>query len=112
MAKRIILAALLACTACKGKGDASKAGNLDQRCEQLAKTCGDSDKHVEALLDGCKHAATAQQPCAAQVSALYDCYEKTVCGKGDRIWAFEDFGVLAVRNNACAAERKAVGECK
>ena len=46
------------------------------------------------------------------MSALYDCYEKQVCGKGDRIWAFEDFGVLAVRKNACAAERKAVGECK
>lgn len=109
--RRFIIGALLACAACKGNG-ASKASKLDQRCEQLAKTCGDTDKHVEALLDGCKHAATTQQSCAAEVSALYDCYEKQVCGKGDRIWAFEDFGVLAVRNKACAAERKAVGACK
>jgi hypothetical protein len=110
--RRLILAALFACAACKGKGDAGKAGSLDQRCEQLATACGDTQAHITSLGDACKHAASTQQACADKVSALYDCYEKQVCGKGDRIWAFEDFGVLAVRKNACVAERKAVSECK
>jgi hypothetical protein len=108
--RRVILAALLACAACKGKGDAGKASTPDQRCEQLAKTCGDSDKHVEKLLDGCKQAEVPA--CADKLSALYDCYEKQLCGKGDRIWSFEDFGVLADRKSACATERGAASSCK
>ena len=108
--RRLILAALLACGACKGKGDAGPTSNLDQRCEQLAKTCGDTDKHVEKLLDGCKQAAVPT--CAEPLSALYTCYEKQLCGKGDRIWAFEDLRVLAERKNLCADERKAVSTCK
>ena len=114
--RRTILATLLLCAACKGKDDAGGGGsatvNLDQRCEQLSKTCGDNEKHVAKLLEGCKQAATAQASCADKVAALYDCYEKQVCGKGDRIWAYEDLGVLSARTNACVTERKAVSECK
>src|SRR5690242_13179289 len=96
--RRWILAAALVVGACKGKGDAG--GNLDQRCEQLAKSCGDSDKHIESIQGGCKQ---AEHPtCADKQNALYDCYEKQLCGKGDRIWAFEDLGVLAGRKKVCA----------
>jgi hypothetical protein len=108
--RRLILAALLACGACKGKGNVGLTSNLDQRCEQLAKACGDTDRHVEKLLDGCKQAGAPS--CAGPLSALYTCYEKQLCGKGDRIWAFEDLRVLAERKNVCADESKAVTACK
>lgn len=108
--RRWILAALLACAACKDKGDAGKASTPDQRCEQLAKSCGDTDKHVASLLAGCKQAAVPT--CADKLSALYDCYEKQLCGKGDRIWAFDDLGVLADRKSVCASERNAASACK
>ena len=90
--RRWILAALLACAACKGKGDAGKATTLDQRCEELAKTCGDNDKHVAALLAGCKQVEVPT--CGDKLSALYTCYEKQLCGRGDRIWAFDDLGLI------------------
>ncbi|MGE5184391.1 MAG: hypothetical protein ACM31C_20115 [Acidobacteriota bacterium] len=108
-----LLAALAVCawTACKGKGDAAKTGDLDQRCEQLGKTCGDSDKHIDKIVEGCKQAAAGEKSCADKVAALYDCYEKELCGKGDKIWAVDDLRVLAERNNKCAAERKAVADC-
>ncbi len=93
--------------ACKGKGPA--ASSIDQRCDALAKACGDNDKHVAKLLEGCK--AAGKPMCADKLSALYDCYEKQLCGRGDRIWAFEDLGVLADRKTVCAAEKKAASEC-
>ncbi len=111
-----LLAALAVCawTACKGKGDTAKTGgDLDQRCDQLAKTCGDTDKHVEKLAEGCKQAAADPKTkgCTDKVTALYDCYEKELCGKADKIWAVEDLRVLAERNNKCVVERKAVADC-
>jgi hypothetical protein len=114
MALRIALGCLLAgfalsATACKGKDGAN--GDLAARCEQLGKTCGDNDKHTEKIVDECKQAAAKQATCADKVSALYDCYEKDVCGKGDKLWALDDMRVLAERKTKCAAEREAVKAC-
>jgi len=109
MAPRLLgcLVALLTLSAaCKGKD--AKGGEGD-RCEQLAKACGDNEKHIAKITEGCT--AAAKPLCADKLSALYDCYEKQLCGRGDRIWAYEDLGVLADRKTACAAERKAVSDC-
>jgi len=110
MQARFLIFAVLACGACKGNDETSAAGKPEQRCEQLAKACADTDKHTEKLRDECKQAVTPT--CAEKQSALYDCYEKQVCGKGDRIWALHDFSVLAERKNICVDERKAVAACK
>ena len=108
MAPRLLgcLVALLTLSAaCKGKGDAVTG----DRCQQLANACGDNDKHIAKILEGC---IAAEKPlCADKERALYDCYKKQVCGRGDRIWAFDDLGVLADRKTMCAAERKAVADC-
>lgn len=102
--------ALCAFTACKGKGDT--AGKLEPRCEQLGKTCGDSDKHVDKIVSECKAAAkSADASCADKTLALYDCFEKELCGKADKVWAYEDLSVLADRKNVCAAERTAAASC-
>lgn len=106
----LIFAALLAGGACKSNGDANATSKPEQSCEQLAKTCADTDKHVEKLRDECKQAITPT--CAAKQTALYDCYQKQLCGKGDRIWALQDLSVLAERKSSCVEERKAVSACK
>ena len=49
--------------------------------------------------------------CEATAIAAYDCYEKQLCGKGDKLWALEDFGVLAQRHSKCLAERVAARDC-
>jgi hypothetical protein len=109
--------AVTAWTACKDKGDAAKtqasASDPNQRCERLAKACGDSDKHVEKIIEDCKQAATehVDKGCTDKVIALYDCYEKELCGKADKIWAFDDLRVLADRNSKCVAERNAARAC-
>jgi len=103
--------------ACKGKSDeatSSSAGlDLGKRCEQLAKLCGDKDKHVDKILGECKAAAPAAtaKGCADKTSALYDCYEKELCGKADKVWAVDDLRVLAERKNKCATERAAAAQC-
>jgi hypothetical protein len=108
---------LCAATGCKDKGDKATAqggaGGLDARCEKLSKACGDSDKHVEKLVDECKQAAKKQvdKGCADKAVAAYDCYETEVCGKADKVWALDDLRVLADRQKACVAERKALREC-
>ncbi len=116
MALRTLFVLVVAVAACKGKstgnGSAAAPGDLGASCEELAKTCGDNEKHVSAILDGCKQAASAQQACAAKVTALYTCYETQLCGKSDRVWALDDLAVLAQRKGVCAAELKAVKECK
>jgi len=103
-----------AATACKGKPDATKAqSDLEARCEELAKACGDNDKHVAKLLDECKLAAKtqAEKGCAAKATAAYDCYEKNLCGKADKVWALDDLRVLADRKSQCVTERTAASEC-
>ncbi len=107
-----LVAALALCAAaCKGKDDSKQAGGVDAMCGQLGKTCGDNDKHAQKIADECKQAVANQATCADKLKAVYDCYEKDVCGKGDKVWALEDMQVLADRNNKCAAERNAVAEC-
>ena len=112
-----LIAALAVCawTACKHTGNTTKPSGdkLEQRCQQLAKSCGDNDKHVEKIAEGCEQAGKAQaaKGCSEKAIALYDCYEKAICGKTDKVWAFDDLQVLASRHQACAAEEEAVRSC-
>ena len=101
---------LCASTGCKDKGDAGKS--IEQRCEQLAKACGDNDKHVQKIVEGCKQAAKPPaDSCGPKTIAVFDCYEKEVCGKADKVWSFDDLHVLADRNKKCVAERAAADAC-
>jgi hypothetical protein len=106
--------------ACGDDGDAktspakaSKPANLDQRCEQLGMACGDQGKHVGKLAEECAQAAARQvdKGCAAKAIAAYDCYEKELCGKSDKVWALDDFRVLVDRYGKCVAERNALRDC-
>ena len=100
-------------TGCKDKAKTGGAADLDARCEQMAKACGDNDKHIEKLIEECKDTAKKQveKGCADKAIAVYDCYQKEACGKGDRVWALEDLRVLADRQKQCVAERDALGQC-
>ena len=106
-------------TACKdkGTGDAAKtqasAADLDQRCQRLGKLCADKVKHVDKLIAECQQDAKQQveHGCTAQVIAVYDCYEKSVCSTGEKVWALGDLHVLAERHGKCVAERKASSAC-
>jgi hypothetical protein len=113
----LVVLAVSATTACKGKDDAAKTQGsgteLDARCEQLAKACAGADKHADKLADACKQAAKKQldKGCSGKVDAMYDCYEKELCGKADKVWTLDDLRVLADRQSKCVAERKASSEC-
>lgn len=108
---RTMFVLAVALAACKSKPNATPATDPVAACDLLAKGCGDNEKHVTAIADACKQAAPAPA-CVAKVSALYDCYQTQLCGKSDRVWAFADLAVLAQRKSVCAAEQKAVTECK
>lgn len=101
----------------KDKGDAAKpqasAADLDGKCQRLAAACGDNDKHVEKITEECKLAAKqqAEKGCIDKAIAVYDCYEKQLCGKADKVWALDDLRVLVDRQNKCVAERTAIGAC-
>jgi len=86
---------------------------IEKRCLTLAKLCGDKSKHVEKMADECKQAATKQQAksCVDKAMAVYDCYERDVCGKGDKVWTLGDLEVLSTRHKACAAEQTALHTC-
>lgn len=110
----LTVAALLAFAACKDdKPKAASAVDMTSRCEQLARTCGDKDKHIAKIADECKQAAAlqAEKKCVDKVIAEYDCYEKTLCGGADKVWAIRDLGVLAERRSKCVAERNASSDC-
>jgi hypothetical protein len=117
MAARRLLACLVVLatwTACKGKDNpAQPSAGLDARCDKLATACGDNDKHIAKIVEECKQAAKKQNDkgCADSAIALYDCYQKELCGKADKVWAVEDLGVLAERQNKCVAERAALRAC-
>jgi hypothetical protein len=107
-----LVAALVVCVAAC-KGDKGNTAKLEARCEQLAKACGENDKKAQKIADGCKPLAQkqAEKGCTDQTIAAYDCLQKELCGKGDKVWAVEDLHVLAERQNKCVAERKAVHDC-
>jgi hypothetical protein len=103
--------------ACKDKVDTpaaqpTSAADLDKRCDQLGKVCGDNAKHIEKIVEGCKQAAKqVVNGCTDQAIAMYACYERAVCGMGDNVWTIEDLGVLAERHSKCVAERNASRDC-
>jgi hypothetical protein len=94
------------------KGNQATA-ELDKRCEQLAKACGDNDKHIEKIVEECKQAAKqqAEKKCSDKAIATYDCFEKELCGGGDKVWTLDDLRVLANRHKKCVAEQKASSDC-
>jgi hypothetical protein len=114
--------AICALTACKDSGDSKEdagvkvqatAEQLNRRCEQLGKACGEKDKHQEQIVEECKQAAKTQveKACTNKAIAVYDCYEKEICAKNDKVWAIDDLRVLADRYGKCVAERNAGREC-
>ena len=123
----LAVAALTLCAgACKDKADATKlqpgaaevakpasAADLDKRCVQLGKVCGDQAKHVDKIVDACKQAAVkqAEKGCVGKAIALDDCYEKELCLGGDKVWALDDLHVLAERHGKCGVEQKAIRAC-
>jgi hypothetical protein len=87
--------------------------SLDTRCEQVARACADTDKHVDKLTAECVRAAAKQtdKGCTDLALAAYDCYEARLCGKVDKVWALDDFRVLVDRHDNCRAERDALRDC-
>jgi len=108
-----VVALLCTWAACEDEGKKMNAAKLGKRCEQLAKACGDSDKHAEKLVAECTQAAKKQveKSCTDKAIAAYDCFERELCGKSDKVWALDDFRVLSDRHGKCAAERNALREC-
>ena len=113
--------ALCAWTGCKDK-DKSKAGGSEKaptgadlmtRCEEVGKACGELEKHAQKIVEECKLAAKEQfaSSCTDKAIAAYDCYQKELCGKKEKIWGLGDLGVLAERHGKCAAEREALRVC-
>lgn len=113
-----VVLAVFAWTACKDNvdepGAKTAAVDLDKRCVQLAKICGDKGKHVEKITEECKLAAQKQiaNGCTAKVTAVYDCYERELCGSGDKVWTIEDLRRLATRHNKCVVEQEASRTCE
>lgn len=113
--------AVCATTACKDKDKAkadvaatkTSSADLDKRCVQLAKVCGDKGKHVDKIVDECKQAAKKQvaNGCTDKVIAAYDCYERELCASGDKVWTIEDLRLLATRHSKCVAEQDASRVC-
>ena len=108
----LVLCTLLACGK-KSKKDDPNSPDLDARCEQLGKACGDSDKHTAKIVDDCKQASLKQieKSCTDKARVAYDCYEKELCGKADKVWALDDLRVLTGRHKKCVAETTAVADC-
>ena len=118
------VAALLVCTwagcgkdkekgkSADGTGEASSA-DLVTRCDELAKACGDQEKHIQTIAAECKEAAKEQVAggCTEKAVAAYDCYLKELCGKADKVWALDDLRVLSDRHGKCVAERDASRAC-
>lgn len=96
----------------EGTGEASSA-DLVTRCDELAKSCGDKEKHIQAIASACKEVAKEQvaSGCTEKAVAAYDCYLKQLCGKADKVWALDDLRVLSDRHGKCVAERDASRAC-
>lgn len=101
-------------TACKDDGGAATGGvDVPKRCAQLAKACGDKDKHIEKIVEECKVSTGKyiDKGCTAKAIALYDCFEKELCGAKDKVWTLDDIRVLADRKKKCVAEATAASAC-
>jgi hypothetical protein len=124
--RRMLCAAAVVCTlgcalaACDDDKPKDKAApppaakatpDLRAHCEQMAKTCSDSDKHIAALADECAASLGQASRCTAEGIAIYDCYQKELCGKSEKVWALEDLRKLADRHGVCNAERDALRAC-
>lgn len=108
----VVAVALCGLLGCKDKSKPAGT-DLEAHCEQLAKSCGDNDKHIATILDDCKQAAKPQadKGCTAKAIAAYDCYEKELCGQSEKVWALSDLHVLTDRKHKCTAERDALTAC-
>ena len=103
-----------ACKDKEGAGGKTKGGvDLDGRCRHLAAACGDQSKHIDQIEVECKQLAKTQteKGCADKATAVYECYEKELCGKADKVWAIDDLRVLGERQKKCVAERAALMTC-
>ncbi len=104
-------------SACKGddtkvKITPSTPAELDAACERIGKSCADQEKHVGKVTEACKKAVKVEtKGCPDKLLAVYGCYDKELCGGGDKVWALDDLRVLAERHNKCAAERAAAKDC-
>ncbi len=118
----LLVAALALCasTGCSKDGSGDDGAklqqtptDLDKRCMQFAKVCGDKSTHVEKILAECKQAAKQQLEtgCADKAIAVYDCYEKELCTGTDKVWTIDDIRVLSDRTKKCVAERTASRAC-
>ncbi len=110
----LLAAAVTACDSSEEKpGGAKGAGSLVARCEQMAKACGDKEKHVAKIVAECQASGSSRTGarCEAQAIAVYDCYEKQLCAGKDKVWALDDLRVLAERHAKCVAERDALRTC-
>jgi hypothetical protein len=89
------------------------AADADKQCLQLAKLCGDKSKHVDKIVEECKTATKkhADKGCTAKATAAYDCYQRELCGKSEKVWSLGDLGVLADRHKTCVTERNALRTC-
>jgi hypothetical protein len=107
--------ALGAVTACKSDPAKPKASpaDLDRRCTQIGPACGEKVKHQERMIEACQTLAKKQveKSCTDHAIAVYDCYDKELCGAGDKVWALDDLRVLAERKTKCVPELKALREC-
>src|SRR5689334_9326758 len=114
----VVACVLLGCGGSKDDkpaGDPQTAGSADadKQCVQLAKLCGDKEKHVDKIVEECKFAAKnyATKGCTDKATAAYDCYQRDLCGKTEKVWSLGDLGVLSERHNKCVTERSALRTC-
>ena len=109
----LLAVATTACDSREETGSAKGGVSLVARCEQMAKACGDKEKHVAKIVAECQRSGSTKTGtrCEAQAIAVYDCYEKQVCAGKDKVWALDDLRVLAERHEKCVAERDALRAC-
>ena len=111
----ILFVVACASVGCNDKAPTSKmqVADVNRACEQLGMICGDKDKHIDKLVEGCTQNAAKQveRGCAEKAIALYDCYQKQLCTGKEKVWALEDLRVLGERHKKCVTEHTALTEC-
>jgi len=121
VAAALVLGLVIALVTCGGNGTKPNGPAVAQdpealvaaQCERLGQTCGDNEKHVEKISAQCKQAAMkhVEKGCTDEALAVYSCYERELCGKGNPVWALDDLRVLADRQHTCVSERRARSVC-